>query len=320
MQYNSDKQQLTEQIKNEATRLGFYTCGFARSHYLESQAPLLEKWLKNGYHGKMQYMENHFELRLNPNQLVEGAKTVISLLYNYFPPEVQATDTYKISKYAFGQDYHQVIKKKLDQLVLYIKGHSGDINIRSFVDSAPVMERVWAEQAGLGWIGKHSLLINKKQGSYFFLAEIILDIELSYDNFLKTDHCGTCTKCIDACPTEAIQSGKTLDASRCISYFTIELRDEIPTTMKGKFEDWIFGCDICQDVCPWNRFSIPHQEPDFLPTGELLTLKKEDWHQLNEETFNRIFSGSAVKRTKFLGLQRNISFLQKQENSSESQD
>lgn len=301
-------------------RLGFHTCGFARSHYLDSQAPLLEKWLKNGYHGKMQYMENHFELRLNPDKLVGGAKTVISLLYNYFPAEVQTPDTYKISKYAYGQDYHVVIKKKLDQLVQYIKDHTGDIHIRSFVDSAPVMERVWAKQAGLGWIGKHSLLINKKQGSFFFLAEIVLDIELSYDNPLKTDHCGTCTKCIDACPTEAILPGKTLDASRCISYFTIELRDEIPTTMKGKFENWIFGCDICQDVCPWNRFSIPHQESDFLPTGELLTLKKEDWHQLNEETFKRIFSGSAVKRTKFLGLQRNISFLQKQENSSESQD
>lgn len=318
MQYNSDKQRLTEQIKNEATRLGFHSCGFARSHYLESQAPLLEKWLKNGYHGKMQYMENYFELRLNPDKLVEGAKTVISLLYNYFPSEVQAIDTYKISKYAYGQDYHQVIKKKLDQLVLYIKEYSGDINIRSFVDSAPLMERVWAEQAGLGWIGKHTLLINKQQGSFFFLAEIILDIELSYDNPLKTDHCGTCTKCIDTCPTEAILPGKTLDAGRCISYFTIELRNEIPTSVKGKFEDWIFGCDICQDVCPWNRFSVPHQEPAFRPSGDLLSLKKEDWDLLSEATFNNFFSKSAVKRTKFLGLKRNISFLQNSKISSES--
>ncbi len=318
MQYHSNKQQLTEQIKNEAQRLGFHACGFARSQYLESQAPLLESWLKNGYHGKMQYMENHFELRLNPDKLVEGAKTVISLLYNYFPAELQVGDTYKISKYAYGEDYHQVVKRKLTQLVQYIKDFSGNINIRSFVDSAPVMERVWAEKAGLGWIGKHALLINKQQGSYFFLAEIILDIELSYDNSLKTDHCGTCTKCIDACPTEAILPGKTIDASKCISYFTIELREEIPAFVKGKFEDWIFGCDICQDVCPWNRFSVPHQEPAFTPSGDLLSLKKEDWDQLTEVTFNNIFSKSAVKRTKFLGLKRNISFLQKPENSSET--
>lgn len=320
MHYKSDKQHLTDGIKNEAIRLGFHTCGIARSHFLDQEAPHLEEWLKNGYHGKMHYMENHFEVRLNPDKLVDGAKSVISLLYNYFPAELQISDTYKISKYAYGEDYHHVIKKKLSRLVHYIKNLTGDINIRSFVDSAPVMERVWAQKAGLGWIGKHSLLINKQQGSFFFLAEIVLDIELNYDTSIQTDHCGTCTKCIDACPTEAIIPKKTIDASKCISYFTIELRDEIPPSMKGKFEDWVFGCDICQDVCPWNRFSIPHKEPDFLPSSDLLTLKKEDWDQLKEETFDYFFSRSAIKRTKFPGLKRNISFLQKPKNTSEFHD
>ncbi|MDZ7615257.1 MAG: tRNA epoxyqueuosine(34) reductase QueG [Flavobacteriaceae bacterium] len=318
MQYKSDKQYLTDRIKNEAIRLGFHSCGIARSQFLEQEAIHLEEWLKNGYHGQMRYLENYFEVRLNPDKLVEGAKSVISLLYNYFPSEKQFSDTYKISKYAYGEDYHQVIKKKLTQLVQYIKDQSGDINIRSFVDSAPVMERAWAQKAGLGWIGKHSLLINKQQGSFFFLAEIVLDIELNYDSSIQTDHCGTCTKCIDACPTEAIIPKKTIDASKCISYFTIELRNEIPISMKGKFEDWIFGCDICQDVCPWNRFSLPHTEPDFLPSKDLLSMKKEDWIQLEENSFDQIFKKSAVKRTKYKGLKRNISFLQKVPKSTDN--
>ena len=259
-------------IKTEALRLGFSSCGIAKAEFLEEEAPRLEQWLKNGFHGEMQYMENHFEKRLDPTRLVPGARSVISLQFNYHPQEIQPTDTYKISKYAYGEDYHPVIKDKLYELFQFIRDNMGDVNGRVFVDSAPVLERTWAKKSGLGWIGKHSLLISKQRGSFFFLAEIIIDLELEYDQEFKTDHCGDCTKCIDACPTEAILPKNTIDGSKCISYFTIELKDEIPTSMKGKFEDWMFGCDICQDVCPWNRFSIPHSEPKFKPQEDLLNM------------------------------------------------
>ena len=300
---------ISKAIKTEALRLGFSSCGIAKAEFLEEEAPRLEQWLKNGFHGEMQYMENHFEKRLDPTRLVPGARSVISLQFNYHPQEIQPTDTYKISKYAYGEDYHPVIKDKLYELFQFIRDNMGDVNGRVFVDSAPVLERTWAKKSGLGWIGKHSLLISKQRGSFFFLAEIIIDLELEYDQEFKTDHCGDCTKCIDACPTEAILPKNTIDGSKCISYFTIELKDEIPTSMKGKFEDWMFGCDICQDVCPWNRFSIPHSEPKFKPQEDLLNMSKKDWEELTEDIFEKIFNKSAVKRTKYKGLTRNISFL-----------
>lgn len=256
-------------------------------------------------------MENHFDKRLDPTKLVPGAKSVISLQYNYFPEEIQVLDTYKISKYAYGEDYHHILKKKLFELLSFIHKNIGEVDARVFTDSAPIMERAWAKKAGLGWIGKHSLLINKNKGSFYFLAEIILDLELEYDQEFKTDHCGTCTKCIDACPTDAILPNRILNGSKCISYFTIELKDEIPTSMRGKFEDWMFGCDICQDVCPWNRFSISHNEPQFLPHPDLLKMDKNQWEELDQKIFSRIFKKSAVKRTKFTGLHRNISFLKR---------
>ncbi len=260
-------------------------------------------------HGKMHYMENHFDKRLDPTKLVEGSKSVISLLYNYYPEKKQQKDSYQISKYAYGEDYHFVIKDKLKDLVGFINDEIGEINARVFVDSAPVLDRVWAKKSGLGWIGKNSMLINPKKGSYFFVAEIILDLELQYDNEIK-DYCGTCTACIDACPTEAILPNNVVDGSKCISYFTIELNDEImPKEVKGKFEDWIFGCDICQDVCPWNRFSTPHNEPGFMPNGKLLSYSKNEWEELTEEVYQEIFKKSAVKRTKFNGLKRNIEFV-----------
>lgn len=256
-------------------------------------------------------MENHFDKRLDPTLLVPGAKSVISLQYNYYSDKKQKNDTYKISKYAYGEDYHHIIKRKLYELLNFITENIGDVDARAFTDSAPVMERAWAKKSGLGWVGKHSLLITKQKGSFQFLAEIILDMELKYDHEFKTDHCGNCTKCIDACPTEAILPNNTINGSKCISYFTIELKNEIPTTMRGKFNDWIFGCDICQDVCPWNRFSLPHNEPKFEPHPDLLQMTKPDWEELTENIFKRIFKKSAVKRTKFSGLNRNISFLKK---------
>ena len=296
-------------IKAEAQRLGFSTCGIAKADFLEDEARNLENWLKNGYHGEMQYMENHFDKRLDPRLLVEGSKSVVSLSYNYFPEKEQNTDSYKVAKYAYGQDYHHVVKGKLNELYNFIQDEIGAVNGRAFVDSAPVMERAWAERSGLGWNGKHSLLIQKELGSYFFLAELIIDLELEYDTPFQTDHCGTCTKCIDACPTEAILPNNTIDGSKCISYFTIELKNEIPTSVKGQFEDWMFGCDICQEVCPWNRFSRPHSEPLFKPHEDLLSMTKNDWQEITEDVFKKVFKKSPVKRTKYAGLQRNIQFL-----------
>lgn len=296
-------------IKQEAKRLGFESCGIAKAGFLQEEATNLEQWLKKGYHGKMQYMENYFDKRLDPRLLVDDAKSVISLSYNYFPKKVQDNSTYKIAKYAYGEDYHHVLKSKLKELTFFIEATIGEVNGRAFVDSAPVLERAWAQKTGLGWTGKHSLLIQKNKGSYFFLAELILDVELAYDNPFVTSHCGTCTKCIDACPTQAILPNNTVDGSKCISYFTIELKEEIPTSIKGKFEDWMFGCDICQDVCPWNRFSKPHSEEKFNPHPDLLTMTKNDWQEITEPIFKNIFKKSAVKRTKFTGLKRNIQFL-----------
>ena len=298
-------------IKDEALRLGFMQCGIAKAGFLEEEAPRLENWLKQDMHGKMGYMENHFDKRLDPRLLVDGAKSVISLALNYFPSQQQEADAPKISKYAYGTDYHTVIKEKLFQLHDFIFEHIGEVSGRAFVDSAPVLDRAWAKRAGLGWIGKNSNLINKKSGSFFFLAELIVDLELDYDNAFETDHCGTCTKCIDSCPTDAILSPFVIDAKKCISYLTIELKDEIPDTFSEKMENWMFGCDICQDVCPWNRFSVPHSEPQFEPIEHLLRMKKEEWLDITEEVFKGIFKHSAVKRTKFKGLIRNIDFLKR---------
>ncbi len=304
-----NKQKLTYLIKQKALELGFSSVGIARAGFLEEEAPRFEKWLKNGYHGKMSYMENHFDKRLDPTLLVPGAKTIIMLSYNYYPEKKQTQNTYKIAKYAYGKDYHFILKDKLKELYAYISSLAGNIEGRIFTDSAPVMERAWARKAGLGWEGKHSLIIQKNKGSFFFLAEIIFDLELEYDSPFSTDHCGKCTKCIDACPTEAILPDKMINASRCISYFTIELKDELPPEMKGKFQDWMFGCDVCQDVCPWNKFSLPHKEVSFTPHSDLLQMTKQDWEEITEEIFRDLFKKSAVKRTKYSGLKRNINFL-----------
>ncbi|MEJ2161782.1 MAG: tRNA epoxyqueuosine(34) reductase QueG [Robiginitalea sp.] len=298
----------SKMIKSEAGRLGFISCGISKAEFLENEAPRLERWLKEGMHGEMAYMENHFDKRLDPTKLVPGSKSVISLLYNYFPAETQREDSYKISKYAYGEDYHFVIKRKLKDLLGFIQEEIGEVHGRVFVDSAPVMDKAWAARSGLGWIGKHSNLLTKEAGSFFFIAELILDLDLEYD-LPVTDHCGTCTACLDACPTGAIVKPFVVDGSKCISYFTIELKNEIPTSMQGSFEDWVFGCDICQDVCPWNRFSIPHKEPAFAPGEGLLEFDKREWEELTESVFQRVFKNSAVKRTKFKGLQRNIAFV-----------
>jgi len=275
---------------------------------LEEEAPRLERWLNQNHHGQMSYMENHFDKRLNPNLLVEDAKSVISLILNYYPSELQNEESYKLSKYAYGQDYHFVIKEKLNQLLHSIQENIGEVSGRAFVDSAPVLDKAWAAKSGLGWIGKNSNLITKSVGSFYFIAELIIDLELEYDN-PTTDHCGTCTACIDACPTEAIVAPYVVDGSKCISYFTIELKENIPSEMKGKFNDWAFGCDICQDVCPWNKFSKSHNEPLFNPHHDLLAMTKKDWEEITEETFKKVFKNSAVKRTEFKGLKRNIDFL-----------
>lgn len=296
-------------IKKRAYELGFSNCGIARAEFLESEAPRLESWLKQGMHGQMSYMENHFDMRLDPRLLVEGAKSVISLTYNYYPEKKQRADSYKIAKYAYGTDYHFVVKDKLKKLLNFIHEEIGEVNGRAFVDSAPILEHAWAQKGGIGWVGKNSLTLSKQKGSFFFLSELILDLDLEYDEPMKTDHCGTCTKCIDACPTEAILPGKTVDGSKCISYFTIELKEEIPSEMFGKFDDWIFGCDICQDVCPWNRFSLPHKEEKFHPNQEILNYSKSDWEEITEDVFKKIFRKSPVKRTKFEGLKRNIDFI-----------
>ncbi len=284
------------------------SCGISKAEFLEKEAPRLEKWLHNNMHGEMQYMENYFDKRLDPRLLVPGAKSVISLLLNYFPEKTQDKETYKISKYAYGQDYHHVIKTKLRQLQHFISEEIGEVSGRAFVDSAPVLDKAWAAKSGLGWIGKHSNLLTQKVGSFYFIAELIVDLELDYD-LPVTDHCGSCTACIDACPTQAITQPYVVDGSKCISYFTIELKNEIPNSVKGQFEDWIFGCDICQDVCPWNRFSKKHQEPLFNPNPLLLEMNKTDWEEITEDVFKKVFSKSAVKRTKYNGLKRNIRFL-----------
>ncbi len=298
----------SEHIKTEAKRLGFLSCGISKAQFLEEEAPRLEKWLNGNMQGSMHYMENHFDKRLDPTKLVEDSKSVISLLLNYFPSETQNSESYKLSKYAFGTDYHYVIKDKLKSLLNFIHDEIGDVNGRAFVDSAPVLDKAWAAKSGLGWIGKHSNLLTQQVGSFYFIAELIIDLELEYD-LPTTDHCGTCTKCIDACPTQAITEPYVVDGSKCISYFTIELKEKIPTEFKGQFDDWIFGCDICQDVCPWNRFSKAHSEPLFNPHPELLSMTKKDWEEITEDVFKKIFKDSAVKRTKFEGLKRNIEFL-----------
>ena len=302
------KAQYSAFIKNEAKRLGFMSCGISKAEFLEAEAPRLEEWLSKNRHGEMQYMENYFDKRLDPTKLVEGSKSVVSLLLNYYPSETQAEESYKISKYAYGTDYHFVIKDKLKTLLHSIQEEIGDVHGRAFVDSAPVLDKVWAAKSGLGWIGKHSNLLSKQAGSFYFIAELIIDLELDYDTPV-TDHCGTCTACIDACPTQAIIEPYKVDGSKCISYLTIELKNEIPNGFSNQMDDWMFGCDVCQDVCPWNRFSKPHNEPLFNPHPELLTKSKSEWQELTKEVFAEIFKKSAVKRTKFTGLKRNINFL-----------
>ncbi|KGO80521.1 epoxyqueuosine reductase [Flavobacterium beibuense F44-8] len=303
-----NRKRYSDFIKAEAKRLGFLSCGISKAGFLEEEAPRLEKWLNDNRHGKMQYMENHFDKRLDPTLLVDGAKSVISLLLNYYPEQTQTEGSYKISKYAYGQDYHFVIKSKLKELLQSIQEIIGEVEGRAFVDSAPVLDKAWAAKSGLGWIGKNSNLLSKQVGSFFFIAELIVDIDLEYDG-VTTDHCGSCTACIDACPTQAIIEPYVVDGSKCISYFTIELKENIPADMRGKFDDWAFGCDVCQDVCPWNRFSKPHREPLFNPHPDLLSMTKKDWDEITEETFRAVFKNSAVKRTKFEGLTRNINFL-----------
>ena len=304
----NNKSKYGNHIKSEAQRLGFLSCGISKAGFLEEEAPRLENYLNKQMHGQMSYMENNFDKRLNPTLLVDDAKSVISLLLNYYPQEIQNSDSYKISKYAYGQDYHFVIKEKLNELLHFIQTEIGEVSGRAFVDSAPVLDKAWAAKSGLGWIGKNSNLLTKQVGSFYFIAELIVDLDLEYDN-ATTDHCGSCTACIDACPTEAIVAPYVVDGSKCISYFTIELKDNIPLEMKGKFDDWAFGCDVCQDVCPWNKFSKPHNEPLFNPNPEILSFSKKDWEEITEETFKKVFKNSAVKRTKLAGLKRNINFL-----------
>ena len=299
---------LTLDIKTQAKSLGFMSVGISKAGFLEEEAPRLEKWLNNNMNGKMSYMERNFDMRLDPRKIVEDAKSVISLTYNYFPKKEPDKSGFKISKYAYGRDYHFVIKEKLRNLLEFIKDKTGDINGRVFVDSAPILERAWAKKSGLGWVGKNTNLISKQHGSFFFLCEIILDINLNYD-YIETDHCGSCTACIDACPTDAISEPYTVDGSRCISYYTIELKDKMPDYAKNTYDDWIFGCDICQDVCPWN--SRTHNEPLFNPKDEFLSISKNDWIEMTKETFNKVFKNSAVKRAGFDGIKRNIEFIKK---------
>lgn len=298
-------------LKTTAKRLGFDFCGIAKAEFLESEAPRLEEWLNRNYHGKMAYLANHIDKRLNPTKLVDGAKTVVSLIYNYYPEKElpNQREDIKLAKYAYGADYHEVIRSKLTEFLEILREEVGEINGRSFVDSAPVMERQWAQRAGLGWIGKNSLLLNHKMGSFFFLAELIIDLEASPDLPLAKDYCGTCTACIDSCPTDAIIQPEVIDASKCISYLTIELKEAIPDEFSGKMENWVFGCDICQDVCPWNRFSKPHENQDFRPSDELAKFSNTEWVEMTEETFKRVFGKSAVKRAKISGIKRNIEFL-----------
>jgi len=303
------KSKYSDIIKTEAKRLGFLSCGISKAEFLETEAPRLETWLNKNMYGQMQYMENHFDKRVDPTKLVDDSKSVISLLLNYFPSEIQKDESApKISKYAYGTDYHFVIKDKLKSLLHFIQDEIGDVHGRAFVDSAPVLDKAWAAKSGLGWIGKHSNLLTQQVGSFYFIAELIIDLDLEYDT-ITSDHCGTCTACIDACPTQAITEPYVVDGSKCISYFTIELKENIPNDFKGQFDDWMFGCDICQDVCPWNKFSKAHSEPLFNPHPELLEMTKKDWQEITEDTFKKVFQKSAVKRTKYSGLTRNIQFL-----------
>ncbi len=305
----------TELIKRFSIRLGFDYCGIAKAHRLDDDARRLESWLNKGMHGTMKYMENYFDLRVDPARLVPGAKSVITLLLNYFPLESQVTDSPKVSKYAYGTDYHEVIRSKLKTLLQMIQDDIGEVHGRGFVDSAPVLERSWARESGLGWIGKNTNLLTKKQGSFFFIATLITDLELEYDDPFAKDYCGNCRKCIDACPTDAILEERVVDGSKCISYFTIELKDAlIPGELQGAFNNWMFGCDICQDVCPWNRFSKPTDEIAFTPIPEILNFTTKEWEALSEESFRKIFKHSPLKRSKFKGIQRNLKFL-KTENS-----
>ncbi|MDG4949567.1 tRNA epoxyqueuosine(34) reductase QueG [Weeksellaceae bacterium KMM 9724] len=292
-------------IKEKAKELGFMHCGISKAGFLEEDAPRLEKWLKSGFHGEMGYMENHFDKRLDPTKLVPGAKSVVSLTYNYFPEQQQREDSFKISKYAYGKDYHFIIKDKLKEFFQWIHQEIGEIDGRVFVDSAPVLERAWAAKSGIGWIGKNANLLTKQVGSFYFLSELIIDLELAPDG-PTTDHCGKCTACIDACPTQAIESERVINGSKCISYATIELKNQIPSSFNNHMEDWMFGCDICQDVCPWNRFSKPHQQPEFIANDEILNYSKKEWTELTQELFSEIFRKSPVKRTKYAGLMRNI--------------
>ena len=299
-------------IKQKAEKFGFQSCGISKAEFLEEEAPRLEAWLNKGYHGEMKYMENHFDKRLNPTLLVDGAKSVISLSYNYFPKvKIDEINNFKISKYAYGEDYHEVIKYILKNMVAELQEEIGEFGFRVFVDSAPVLEKAWARKSGLGWVGKNANLITKKHGSFYFLAEIICDLELEYD-LAVTDHCGSCRACIDACPTQAIVSDRIVDGSKCISYATIELKNEIPDYFNGKMDDWMFGCDVCQDVCPWNRFSAPTLQEKFSPNFQKLNFRKNEWKELTQELFSEIFKKSAVKRTKFSGLMRNVNLLNDQ--------
>lgn len=298
-------------VKSVSHSLGFDYCGISKAGFLEEEASRLDKWLQKDMHGEMAYMANHFDKRLDPTLLVEGARSVITLMYNYFPEEPLPTENnYQIARYAYGKDYHFIIKDKLKDFLEQLRAKYGQIEGRVFVDSAPVMERAWAVKSGAGWVGKNSLLLNKHMGSYFFLAEMIIDLEMEYDGPVK-DYCGTCTRCIDACPTQAIVEPYVVDGSKCISYFTIELKDNIPDEFQSTYKDWIFGCDICQEVCPWNRFSRPHKEPEFNPNEKLKDFRNRDWEELTEEVFNRIFKNSPLKRTKYKGIQRNIAFVKK---------
>ena len=303
------KSEYTAKIKSAADALGFLSCGISQADFLEDEAPRLEQWLNQGHHGSMSYMERHFDKRLDPRLLVPGAKSVVSLLLNYHTDKKQADPKApKISSYAYGKDYHFVIKEKLKELMQIIHREIGEVNGRVFVDSAPVMDKAWAAKSGLGWLGKNTNLISKKVGSFFFIAELIIDLELDYDTPV-IDHCGSCTACIDACPTNALLQPYQIDGSKCISYLTIELKENIPTEFKGQMDNWAFGCDICQTVCPWNRFATPHDQPAFEPQEELLNLTKSEWQEMTSVVFNKVFKNSAVKRTKFEGLKRNIKFL-----------
>ena len=301
------KKNYSDFIKNKSIELGFISCGISKSAFLENEIGRFESWLKNNYHGQMSYMERNFDKRMDTRKLVDGSKSVISLLFNYYPSKEINNNSFKISKYAYGNDYHFIIKDKLKTLLSSMRNEIGEIDGRVFVDSAPIMEKAWAKKSGLGWIGKNTNLINKKTGSFFFIAEIIVDLELEYDNEV-TDHCGSCTACLDACPTDALYEPYKIDASKCISYFTIELKEQFPNDLKKDFNDWIFGCDICQDVCPWNKFSIPNKEPLLNPKNEINQYSKKDWLELTDEVFKVVFKETPLERTKFKGLKRNIQY------------